>query len=305
MPRDFVGSMQLHSDYIVACMDYESYHFEGPYDETPDRGYGGSLPLHKNDLVAKKSWFMFDDECVCLGAGINSTTGFDVNTVVEHRRLVKENGSVRGIEDITVDGELMSGGEFSVKKEGAKTLNVEGFAGFVFPNGENISVTRYEREPDEENNDGRGRPYIEAHIEHGKCPKDASYAYVVVPYATEEKLNREADDIEIISNTSNLQAVYEKNTCATGIVFWQGGVCREVASDSPCLVMTSERNGIFTFSVCDPTQKAKRATVVINKKLKLKSAHDRLTVKDTGDGIKITVDFDGSYARNLVAEFEI
>jgi hypothetical protein len=39
-------------------------------------------------LVAKKSWFMLDDEIACLGAGITCTTaGHQVDTTVENRRL--------------------------------------------------------------------------------------------------------------------------------------------------------------------------------------------------------------------------
>ena len=302
MPRDFVGSMQLHKDYIVAAMDYESYHFEGPYDETPDVGYGGSLPLHNNDLVAKKSWFMLEDECVCLGAGINSTMDSEVRTVVEHRRLVKENDTVRGIEDITVNGELLTKDSFERRYENARSVNLEGFAGFVFPEGENIYVSKYEREAGADN-DGKGRPYFEVRIEHGKNPKDASYAYVVVPYATEEKLLSECDGIEIISNTDKLQAVYGRKIGVTGMVFWTQGTCREITSDTPCLVMTSRRNGVYTLSVCDPTQKAKNATLIVSEKLKLIEANDRLTVEECAEGVKITVDFDRSYARNLVASF--
>lgn len=310
MPRDFVGSMQLHRDYIIGAMDYESYHFEGPYDETPDRGYGGSLPLHNNDLVAKKSWFMFDDECVCLGAGINSTTGFEVNTIAEHRRLIKEADGKIGQECVTVNGEPVSDDFFSLRYSGAKSVNLEGFAGIVFPNGENIYVSKYQRREGEYNeylhrdaSELSGTPFFEVRIEHGKNPKNTGYAYVVVPYATEEKLKSEADDVEIISNTDKLQAVYEKNTKVTGMVFWSAGECKEISVDSPALVMTSDKDGVYTFSVCDPTQKAKYAKVKIAKKLKLTEANDRLSVRECEDGVEITVDFDGSYARNLVATF--
>lgn len=313
MPRDFVGSMQLHQRYVTAAMDYESYHFEGPYDDTPDTGYGGGLPLHSNDLVAKKAWFMLDRCCVCLGAEINSTTGYDVNTVVEHRRLVKEDSTTRGVENIAVNGELLPKGEYEGRVKDAKSLNVEGFAGFVFPDGCCLYYSKYERlnAPTrceyfgEISDDGKGKPYFEARIEHGKNPKNASYSYIVVPEATEKILEEQAREVEILSNDGNIQAVYSKSIGLTSIVFRRADEICGIKTDTPCLVMTSERNGIYTFSVCDPTQKAKRATVVINKKLKLKSAHDRLTAEDTGDGIKITVDFDGSYARNLVAEFEI
>lgn len=42
-------------------------------------------------LEAKKSWFMFDDEVVALGAGINSTDNRNIETIIENRRLFKKN----------------------------------------------------------------------------------------------------------------------------------------------------------------------------------------------------------------------
>jgi hypothetical protein len=38
-------------------------------------------------LTEKKSWFMFDDEVVCLGAGITSTDNRPIETTVENRKL--------------------------------------------------------------------------------------------------------------------------------------------------------------------------------------------------------------------------
>ncbi|MDF2989793.1 MAG: hypothetical protein K0S37_307, partial [Microbacterium sp.] len=43
-------------------------------------------PVGKS-LEAKKSWFMFDDEVVALGAGISSTDGIVTETIVENRKL--------------------------------------------------------------------------------------------------------------------------------------------------------------------------------------------------------------------------
>lgn len=87
-PRDFVGGVEFDDTYITAAMDFEAFHNDVPPTNV-DVGYGGDFDLHNNDLVAKKSWFLFDDEIVALGAGINSTTGFDVQTVVDNR-LLKE-----------------------------------------------------------------------------------------------------------------------------------------------------------------------------------------------------------------------
>ena len=82
---NFVGGVEFENEYALAVMDFEGYH-----NDTPPTNVGEinrSLPLLDNDLVAKKSWFLFDDEVVALGSGINSTKDFDVQTVVENRQL--------------------------------------------------------------------------------------------------------------------------------------------------------------------------------------------------------------------------
>ncbi|MBQ4110186.1 MAG: discoidin domain-containing protein [Clostridia bacterium] len=82
--QPFVGGVELGEKYGVAAMFLESCHNETSDGYTSQ--YGNALPIHYNDLVAQKSYFVFDDEMVHLGAGINSTMNFDVETIVENRK---------------------------------------------------------------------------------------------------------------------------------------------------------------------------------------------------------------------------
>ncbi|NDB97031.1 MAG: hypothetical protein EBZ78_12885, partial [Verrucomicrobia bacterium] len=50
-------------------------------------------------LYAKKSWFMLDNEIVCLGAGIQCTSTGQVDTTVENRRLSKTGSTTFNIGD--------------------------------------------------------------------------------------------------------------------------------------------------------------------------------------------------------------
>src|SRR5438477_4235187 len=65
-PNNWVGGASLQNLYGVAGMQFQ--------------------PTNSS-LIAKKSWFMFDDEVVCLGAGITSTNNRTIETIVENRRL--------------------------------------------------------------------------------------------------------------------------------------------------------------------------------------------------------------------------
>ena len=46
-----------------------------------------SLHPHNTTVYGRKSWFMFDDEIVCLGAGITCGDASGVDTTAENRRL--------------------------------------------------------------------------------------------------------------------------------------------------------------------------------------------------------------------------
>lgn len=85
--KDFVGGVS-DGTYGAASMWLESYHNDTDFGR--DAGeYGGPAPAHDCNLQAKKSYFMFDDEVVCLGTDVNASNGYNVLTVVDNRRGTK------------------------------------------------------------------------------------------------------------------------------------------------------------------------------------------------------------------------
>ncbi|MFC3801186.1 polysaccharide lyase family 8 super-sandwich domain-containing protein [Cohnella sp. GCM10012308] len=75
-PNTWTGGTALLDQYATAGMDLKAYN---------------------KTLKAKKSWFMFDDEIVALGSGINSTDGSNIETTIENRLLNKA-GIMQGID---------------------------------------------------------------------------------------------------------------------------------------------------------------------------------------------------------------
>jgi len=238
--RSFAGSMQIEDKYIAATMDFEAYHFEGEDARPDDSGHGGSLPPHENDLVAKKSWFCFDDEIVCLGAGISSTMNSPVSTTVEHRRIANDDYG------IYIDGEgRMPAESFEKRYTGARWALMNGHCAYVFPDGASIKARRYTCES------AGGQDFFELTIEHGENPCGASYCYTMLPYADESKARAylESCDVTVISNTAALQAVREDTVGISCYVFHEAGECEDVKVDKPCIV-TVTRDKLM---VCDPT----------------------------------------------------
>lgn len=314
---DKVGCMDFEKKYIVAGMDYASYGRDIGEDDYIDTGYGGGNPRFPNDLVAKKAYFMFDDECVCLGAGISSSMDSDVITTVEHRRLVKTENDPTGEDIITVNGTEMPKETFEKIFYTPKVARVEGFAGFVFTDAENLSVSKYMYAIDPKGIKDeyyssvpeavqKERPFIEMIINHGKNPQNKSYAYAVLPYADEEKLAKYAEnpDFEILSNTTECQAVKEKTLGITGIIFYEAGECAGIKVDTACIVTFSEVNGKFKIKVCEPTNKVDAINIEINRNLKLLSADNRYTT-NISDTAKLSLNTKDSVGEGYEAEFKV
>lgn len=247
------------------------------------QGIAGDAPVsYAPDLKGKKSWFMFDDEIVCLGAGItNKNMELPVETTIENKKLRKD-----GSNQLLVNGEKT---EIPVKKANVKelverTADVSGTSfeqvnwahlegnqsvgtGYYFPE-ENteIQVRRgqttgswkdvgtFEGESTEN--------YMEMWVDHGQNPENASYSYVLLPETSAEETENyaQAPKVTILENSSEVQAVRHETLKITGINFWQeqGGSIDGITSDKAASVMLQEtEQGTVKVSVSDPTMKNK------------------------------------------------
>ena len=96
--KDFVGGVVLGGQYSASAMELESYHNDTPFGK--DTAYGDPNPAHKNDLTAKKSYFMLDDGIICLGSAVNAknNNNAEVLTIVDNPLAVK----TQTISDISI-----------------------------------------------------------------------------------------------------------------------------------------------------------------------------------------------------------
>ena len=298
--KAFAGAIQHKDKYIAATMDFEAMHFEGPEEDFVDTGYGGALAVHFNDLVAKKSWFCFDNEILCLGAGINSTMDSEVNTTLEHRRIMNDD---KYAIKYKADGKLTEfpRAEHNVQLKNPDWFMIEGHAGFLLPEDSNVYLGRYVcKEANEQ-------PFFEARIEHGKNPTDATYSYIIIPYATEEQLDAycKSPDVEIISNTAALQAAREKNIGMTAMVFHEAGKCEYISVNKPCMVVLTEEKGELEIGVTDPTHELEELKVTVSAKLELIEANPKMSVSVGNEKTDISIDVKLANGRPFRAKFKI
>ena len=267
----YSGSVSLYGKLIAAAMDFRSMNFEGPDSHPDDAAYGGTHAVHLNDLKSKKAWFCFDDEIVCLSAGITSTMDSPVNTTVDHRRVRYEDKFLHkiGVGEC-VETLPLASGRRDVKNP--DFVLIERHAGYLFLEGADVYYNRYVNVPKNFSNSephhlnsADGKPeqtFFEIGISHGKNPKADSYAYVIIPYATEDKLRayKSSPDVTVLANSDVLAAAYEKNTNTAGIAFYEGGKCKTpivtVTASAPSLVMLGESLGVLELAIADVTQES-------------------------------------------------
>jgi hyaluronate lyase len=271
-----------------------------------------------SSLTAKKSWFMFDDEIVALGAGINSTDSRRIETVVENRKL---NGS--GNNALTVNGTAKpSSTGWSETMNGVNWAHLAGSVpgsdiGYYFPGGATVSGLRESRTSSWrsinawEPTTPITRNYLNLWFNHGVNPSGATYAYVLLPNrsAAETSEYASAPEFTILENSADAQAVRENTIGVTGVNFWKDMVKKagDITSDKKASVMTAVTGGVLEFSISDPTQlNTGTINIEINKSAAgLVASDSRITVTQLSPTIKMTVNVSGTRGAGLKAAFSL
>lgn len=273
---DFVGAV-TDGMYGAAAFDFKSPH---------------------DPLIARKSWFFFDDEYVCLGTGISCKRQLPVMTTLNQCLL-------KG--DVVVS----SGNQRTVVPEGEKKFEKVDWIyhdgiGYVFPSPVTVDLmnqsvsgswwniskqTNTMREP-------VTMDVFKLWLDHGKWPSDAMYEYIVVPATSAEKLaqNTSKNNINVLKNTPELQAVMNKSIGICQAVFYNGGELAihenlALACDHPGIVMLKmDENGIFQISVSDPNRELTRFHLSVSTKVE-GSGENFVAVWDANKGMsRISID---------------
>jgi chondroitin AC lyase len=234
-----------------------------------DSLYGVTTFVMDNDILtsAKKSWFQFDDEIVCLGAGIRSAAAQHVNTTV-NQTLLRDNklivSSKRSISTFGNDVHLRFNNNLDwVLQDGV---------GYIFPNGGNIDLLTESRKSNwlgisqagaVSSNNVERENIFQLTIVHGIKPSNDKYAYVLVPgirSASDMASYLSQDNISIGDNSDSIQAVYHRGLGIWQMVFYKGNAAYsndsvKVWTSVPSAIMIKHiGRGLYKVSVADPTQ---------------------------------------------------
>lgn len=236
-------------------------------------------------LTARKSWFMFDQEIVAMGAGINATcTNSTIETVVENRRLYYAPNTTTTSFSVTnsfiiaaTNGSTVVSVSQPVAPGSAATVSavlwvhMQGNTptgsdiGYYFPNSTTIKTLRETRSGSwYDVNHGLGstniysNTYLNMRIDHGAAPVDATYSYVVLPNksATEVSSYATSPRVRVMTNCATVQAACNTALNIYGANLWVDTpvtINGLFMLDKRCSAMVAFGNTVKV-TLSDPTQ---------------------------------------------------
>jgi hypothetical protein len=270
-----------------------------------------SLADVTSPLVGKKSWFMFDHEIVCLGAGITCSSATNVQTTVENRNLHISNNA------FTVDGATMPitlG--WSSNFNSVSWCALTGCGGYYFPGGANLTAARTARTgawsdiKSGASTNAITRNYLSLILDHGLAPNNAGYAYVLLPNYSASATASYATNpaVEILTNTAVVQAARATAQNVTAVNFWSGGqTVGLITCQNPAAVITRETNGVLELAVSDPTWlNPSNILLTLNRTATtVLSADSNVTVLALSPQIQLAVNVNGARGQTFQARFAV
>ncbi|HTL53333.1 MAG TPA: polysaccharide lyase family 8 super-sandwich domain-containing protein [Planctomycetota bacterium] len=207
-----------------------------------------------NELSARKAWFCFDKEIVCLGAGITETADHPVLTSVNQCLL---NGAVT----CSVEQANLTGCDLT----GPVWVHADG-VGYVFPEKSAVHLAAgpqtgsWHNANDTYPDQPTTLPVFNLWIDHGRKPQQACYVYILVPAIAAADLPAYAKTppVEVLENTAQLQAVRQSDRSVLGAVFYAAGTLKApggptVTVDQACIVLVRNLpGGRHRIALCKP-----------------------------------------------------
>ncbi|MCZ8520467.1 DNRLRE domain-containing protein [Paenibacillus mucilaginosus] len=275
-----------------------------------------------SSLAGKKSWFFFGDRIAALGAGITAADGRKVETIIDNRKLVSSGSAltVNGTAKPAAAGwsEAMTGVQWAHLASPAAGSGI----GYFFPGGAAVQGLREQRSGSWSLiNSGQStsavtNTFASLAFNHGTNPSNASYAYVVLPNRDAAATSAYASNpsVQVLSNTTSVQAVRDTAAKAVGANFWSDAPATVnmdgsawITSDKKASVTTAESGKELNIAVSDPTQAntgeihieiGRSAAGVI-------SADPLVTVTRLSPTVQFTVKPGGTLGRSLLVKLSL
>jgi chondroitin AC lyase len=235
-----------------------------------DGHYGlAAMDLARNNLVAKKAWFFFDEGYVCLGNGITLSNDdqHDVVTDVNQALLSGEVLTSQASEPVS-NGTHVS---FLSKVGWVYHDNV----GYIFCPNTHISLS-VGPQSGKWSDIGSGsdtavtRPVFDLWIDHGRSPRNAAYQYIVLPGLSPSQVGARAENptLEVLSNRDDVQVVYSRDLKLVEAAFRKPTrvvtPLGQIAIDHSCLLMVRKIDDRWQITASNPENEPLTLNVRVN-----------------------------------------
>ncbi|MBL8179431.1 MAG: polysaccharide lyase 8 family protein [Bryobacterales bacterium] len=264
-------------------------------------GFTGAMMQLRPDgrqMDARKSWFLFDNEVVALGSGIQAMQAASTVATIVENRLVRDEPPFARAEDGTwahlasPDTGYYFPGEKDWKQE---RVSRTGSWSLINAGGSATNLTRR---------------FHSIWFDHGIAPGDASYAYAVLPGASEAETQGYAatPEFTVVENSAAAHAVTEMTLGITAANFWSNTVHSSggVSSDRVACVLLRARDGQLHLGVADPTQASAPIHIEIERgAAAVLEKDDAITIDQLSPTLKLTVHPEGALGRTLRASFTL
>lgn len=261
--RDYVGDVELKEQWGARAAN----NFAGGVSN--GKTGASAMSVQYDGVTAQKSWFFFDREVVCLGAGIHCAAPEPVVTTLNQTWL---NGPV-----------IWNGKEMSALDSVQRDIKQGEFVAhnnvlYYFPVAMRVGLTARDQTGSWYRiNRSRSKDLVHGKVfklwlDHGVAPNNASYAYIVVP-GTKDLDTKEMQCIKIWQNTSDIQAVEHTGNGILQLSCHQPGTYQigdwTIRLDQPVILQLSLQPAAnMQLDVADPLQQAKTVYVqLVNKRI--------------------------------------
>lgn len=254
----------------VKQLGWGDYHNNNTFVGNVNDGKTGitSMILDRDGLKAHKSWIFTDDYILCLGAGIKADSGCIVTTSID-QRLKRSDlfhlKNKRWMKTLSSDLSESKDIRFFHDNSGYIILKPEKRVKAVVEKRTGKWKDIMNMYPDHftENHE-----VLSIWIDHGKDPRNGSYQYIILPASSSEKVKQfDTDQISIISNTKQLQAVTIGNITYAAAYPLIDMVLMEgvhLKSTNTGLFMIEKEDEHVKITIVDPTQTQEQMDISIN-----------------------------------------
>jgi len=273
---------------------------------------GMSLHAWNTTLYGKKSWFVLDNEIICLGAGITCGGPAEVHTTAENRRLGNPVASAFTLNGASITPTI--GWSSNLSGASPSWCALSGTGGYYFPAGSTNLQASFAANSGSWSQINSGDSsavhtdnYLKLWFNHGLQPTNATYAYVILPNMTASSVSNYAlnPDIVILTNTPSVQAVKKPALGVVAANVWTNGNSSAdlISVNDKASVITLEGSNSITVGISDPTQtNTGSITVTLNRAASgLLSADAGVSVSQLAPQIVLSVNVSGSHGKTFQA----